>query len=309
MNPRRKGFTLIELLVVIAIIAILAAILFPVFAQAKEAAKRTTCVSSQSQIGKAVMMYMGDNDDKVPMQNYLPCDASRCTGNNPNQSSWLLDIKEYIANIRFSRCPSDRNATDQGLSIDPVSGARLGPGQARDFAWATYSNYGMNGQYICPMVIIPGVYPTGGPAPISGSQVAGQATTIFATESIWDRTAAGEPQGGGNWCVDPPCMRDINGNITAPFPTGTTSYYWFGGWTPTSPLSWNVFGGSWPWHMGKNRGANTWKRRNEGVVVTVYVDSHVKPLKVDALTNGCDVRSAMAGRIFDKDAFQWDLEN
>lgn len=64
-HSRPKGFTLIELLVVIAIIAILAAILFPVFAQAKGAAKKTADLSNLNQIGKAIMLYAGDNDDRT----------------------------------------------------------------------------------------------------------------------------------------------------------------------------------------------------------------------------------------------------
>ena len=63
----RTAFTLIELLVVIAIIAILAAILFPVFAQAKEAAKKTSCVSNGRQIGMAVRMYVDEHDDTFPI--------------------------------------------------------------------------------------------------------------------------------------------------------------------------------------------------------------------------------------------------
>ena len=63
----KRAFTLIELLVVIAIIAILAAILFPVFAQAKEAARKTACVSNGRQVGMAVQMYLGDSDDVMPI--------------------------------------------------------------------------------------------------------------------------------------------------------------------------------------------------------------------------------------------------
>ena len=65
-RTRRRGFTLIELLVVIAIIAILAAILFPVFAQAREAARKASCTSNMKQCGLAILMYAGDFDDQLP---------------------------------------------------------------------------------------------------------------------------------------------------------------------------------------------------------------------------------------------------
>ncbi|MBS1717276.1 MAG: type II secretion system protein [Armatimonadetes bacterium] len=66
MSVRRVGFTLIELLVVIAIIAILSALLFPVFLQAKAAAKKTTCLSNMRQIATSFAMYLNDSDDKMP---------------------------------------------------------------------------------------------------------------------------------------------------------------------------------------------------------------------------------------------------
>src|SRR6476620_11754977 len=76
MSMRHAGFTLIELLVVIAIIAILAAILFPVFSQAKAAAKRAACLSNLRQIGTAMLMYETDFDDRLPdrrdLKNSLP---------------------------------------------------------------------------------------------------------------------------------------------------------------------------------------------------------------------------------------------
>src|SRR5258707_10170131 len=68
LSARRQGFTLIELLVVIAIIAILAAILFPVFAQAREKARQAGCLSNLKQIGTAAMMYVQDYDETYPHQ-------------------------------------------------------------------------------------------------------------------------------------------------------------------------------------------------------------------------------------------------
>jgi len=85
----RKAFTLIELLVVIAIIAILAAILFPVFAQAKLAAKKTASISNQKQISLGLTMYEGDVDDIIPQSQY---------GTGDFQVSWAAMIYPYIKN-------------------------------------------------------------------------------------------------------------------------------------------------------------------------------------------------------------------
>jgi prepilin-type N-terminal cleavage/methylation domain-containing protein/prepilin-type processing-associated H-X9-DG protein len=95
MNTQRRAFTLIELLVVIAIIAILAAILFPVFAQAKAAAKKTQDLSNVKNISTGMMIYLSDNDDALP--------ATRVVVNpgdwwGPNTTTWKDSIQPYIKN-------------------------------------------------------------------------------------------------------------------------------------------------------------------------------------------------------------------
>jgi len=92
MNRDIRAFTLIELLVVIAIIAILAAILFPVFAQAKEAAKKTADLSNQKQLATATLMYLGDSDDKFPRNDYQ---AARTAGGGTEMFSWREAIGPY----------------------------------------------------------------------------------------------------------------------------------------------------------------------------------------------------------------------
>lgn len=87
----RSAFTLIELLVVIAIIAILAAILFPVFAQAKAAAKKTVCLSNLKQWGLGFNMYLNDYDDTFPSQEF----ASPGTQDENGNSSWIVVIQPY----------------------------------------------------------------------------------------------------------------------------------------------------------------------------------------------------------------------
>jgi prepilin-type N-terminal cleavage/methylation domain-containing protein/prepilin-type processing-associated H-X9-DG protein len=104
------GFTLIELLVVIAIIAILAAILFPVFAQAREKARQTACLSNLKQVGTALMMYAQDYDETLPAQvNQVPkfwLDTAA-----PN---WCRGVFPYVKNRQVYICPSAGKETWPG---------------------------------------------------------------------------------------------------------------------------------------------------------------------------------------------------
>jgi len=109
MNNRKLGFTLIELLVVIAIIAILAAILFPVFASARDKARQASCTSNLKQLGLALTQYVTDYDDTMPM-NWMNGAAGAGNGfgtATPNSPLILWAIFPYVKSAGVYKCPSD----------------------------------------------------------------------------------------------------------------------------------------------------------------------------------------------------------
>jgi prepilin-type N-terminal cleavage/methylation domain-containing protein len=127
MSRRNSGFTLIELLVVIAIIAILAAILFPVFARARAKAQANSCLSNTKQLTLGVMMYMSDYDDFYPP----------CMNGWANPPTWKADIYPYVKNPQIFSCPSNAPAVGSQSGTDYI------PGTTTTF----YQSYAING---CP---------------------------------------------------------------------------------------------------------------------------------------------------------------
>jgi len=129
----RDAFTLIELLVVIAIIAILAAILFPVFAQARESARQSSCLSNSKQLGLGIMQYVQDYDEKFPL--WIWCDSVE--QGNPqvkgpgtpdapwgpwknNHIGWDKTTQPYIKNAQVFKCPSNDIGVE--TQADPPDG-------------------------------------------------------------------------------------------------------------------------------------------------------------------------------------------
>ena len=94
-KPNRRGFTLIELLVVIAIIAILAAILFPVFAQAREKARAISCLSNMKQLGLGLAQYTQDFDETMP------------NGRNYDCNGWAGQVMPYVKSVQIYKCPDE----------------------------------------------------------------------------------------------------------------------------------------------------------------------------------------------------------
>jgi prepilin-type N-terminal cleavage/methylation domain-containing protein/prepilin-type processing-associated H-X9-DG protein len=120
----RGGFTLIELLVVIAIISILAGILFPTFARAREAARQTACRSNLKQISTALMMYSEDYDESLTPAFY---------SDGTNFTYWPAMLNPYVKNGALYKCPSDSNAQN---TLDTTSPAAM--------AADTQVSYGFN---------------------------------------------------------------------------------------------------------------------------------------------------------------------
>jgi len=131
-TARTQGFTLIELLVVIAIIAILAAILFPVFAQAREKARQISCLSNDKQIGLAFMQYVQDNDEDYPagninFQNIAPNTSApaAAAGAAANQwgAGWSTSIFPYVKSNGLMKCADDSTSVQSNNvgTYSPVS--------------------------------------------------------------------------------------------------------------------------------------------------------------------------------------------
>lgn len=131
MNRVRNGFTLIELLVVIAIIAILAAILFPVFAQARESARQTSCLSNTKQVGLGILQYVQDYDEHFPLWAYDTPPPANGTPDQPwgvwknVRTGWEKQVQPYVKNIQIFHCPStgDGQNRSAGDNSDSPTGA------------------------------------------------------------------------------------------------------------------------------------------------------------------------------------------
>jgi prepilin-type N-terminal cleavage/methylation domain-containing protein/prepilin-type processing-associated H-X9-DG protein len=136
MRIYRMGFTLIEVLVVIAIIAIMAAILFPVFSQARESARKVSCLSNQKQLGLAARMYMEDWDgalfhhhegwvlDDGTQVDTLPTTVDGCAGggfgNSQAEKPWVIFFQPYMKNRSIGFCPSDPTPKSRFLATEII---------------------------------------------------------------------------------------------------------------------------------------------------------------------------------------------
>lgn len=282
----RRAFTLIELLVVIAIIAILAAILFPVFAQARNAAKKTGCANNFTQVSRAIEMYKSDNGSKYPPTDYYP-EKFR-----PPDKWWPQQVLRYTTSREIQSCPSDFNQTPANWYLDyngkPCAADNI---PCREYGRAFIGNFGLNWQYLSKLLYHPNI-----PLPTKDTIIGHTAEAILGVDSVLDLDRSARPQGGGLCLVDPPArIAFVNGQFIDTFnvPTDVGGFWWLLGWNPNTPYSGTVYGHCWPWHTDRFN--------------VVFCDGHAKSLTIKQLTAGCDVLPRWGGRIKDLDAYLWDI--
>lgn len=163
MPARRFAFTLIELLVVISIIALLAAILFPVFGRARENARRSSCQSNLKQIGLGLTQYLQDYDEKMPRSAFGPGGATAVSDAILNYK-WMDAIYPYVKSEQIFVCPTD--------SLSAPYSFRNG---------SNYGSYGQNGAY---QLVGDTMTPPRSSAELVGlSQIVSPASTVWAADT------------------------------------------------------------------------------------------------------------------------------
>ena len=282
-NPLRLGFTLIELLVVIAIIAILAAILFPVFAQAKEAAKKTVAIANSKQIGLASLMYSTDYDDTAMPLTNGPDGTNGFTG---IPYTWGMLIYPYMKNYQLLAEPIDGTQNEPNWLI-AAAGFGLGiteplTGYQRDFLRTFFGSWGYNYVYFSPVQNDTEQVRRGVSLTISGQP----ARQIMLVSGMGSNATGSWPKCRGDqagyYAIDPP---SIQGSYN-------TQNSWNQGWYLEHGTNGAVCGG--PGYNLYNAFGSTWMRYNEqsnvvgdpGTVVSFSLDGHAQILRIANMLEG-----------------------
>jgi len=178
-----RGFTLIELLVVIAIIAILAAILFPVFAQAREKARQTSCLSNTKQLAQAVAMFAQDHNEQLPKAffNDQPTNApeDHAAWGLPWDTGWDGAIFSYVKSADVFHCPSD--------NVTPYYTLGAGHGTPSDIKMPTSYRYNVSNQEDDAYTALPVAHlDSPSQAIVIAESVPGFANANYNALSTWD---------------------------------------------------------------------------------------------------------------------------
>ncbi len=275
----RSGFTLIELLVVIAIIAILAAILFPVFAQARDKARQAQCISNLSQIGKATMMYTQDYDGAYNPHrqncgtncNSLLPQYPQMTAGARNIEPWINLLNPYIRNLQVFKCSSNPGAW-VGSNTNGV--ACTAPG-CNGVGYGSENSYGHNSLWLSAA---PPPGQLNGPLlpPITEAEVRRPADTLMVVDATYYVVVpdVGNQSGLG--------LKNGNGQDLAYANGLGTQYrtYWM-----------NIGNANWTWSGGivtPTQALQLGPSRHQRQMVCQFADGHAKAMSYErVLTDMC----------------------
>jgi prepilin-type N-terminal cleavage/methylation domain-containing protein len=269
---RKRAFTLIELLVVIAIIAILAAILFPVFAQAKNSAKKTASLSNVKQIGTASQIYLGDYDDVTPPIYWFDQNSTQYPTSFGFHYYPLL-LMPYSKNEELFICPND-NANDPLLADSEGRGRFDKESEFYHYLVGANPSYGYNYRYLNNVSV---GFSFGGRVTSSFSGVSATAmdspsnTVMFAEATMKDKVVPSF-HGGGMGQVQNPVGY---ARIEPPFAVQT----------PPELSPYNGWEGEFP--DARSQG-QLWGRFDEDRVLVTWLDGHAKMTSIDALVGEGD---------------------
>ncbi|BCM89611.1 hypothetical protein IAD21_01458 [Abditibacteriota bacterium] len=276
-SNNRSAFTLIELLVVIAIIAILAAILFPVFARARENARKSSCQSNLKQIGLASMQYAQDYDESLYPHRFNATgrnpfltanggsySTTDITGTAQDKIFWISLLQPYIKSYQVFVCPSNPNGWT-GAGPDDCAATGCGG-----------KGYGGQNSYAHNDLLSPSDAFNGGagPLPIKLAQIQNVATTVAVLDGTYYGAFPNMTTGVGNVVVT------SNGSASTPtaFASALGAQYvsYFG----------NIGNNKWSYNGGvfldnETKGA----QRHMGMVNVLYADGHVKAVRTEKITN------------------------
>jgi len=290
-----SGFTLIELLVVIAIIAILAAILFPVFAQAREQARKISCLSNAKQWGLGEIMYIQDYDETfTPAWDGANGGIFRDNGSNYRTwNPWCNLVQPYIKNYALANCPDNPGVAFNNTAPNVNEHDMI------------YCSYGFNFEYLG---VFQGVDPNGsnnylwsGITLAAVGRPAGEVMAVDCQGPDWANTAHTEV-----W------SQPIGPVVQPPDASYITSFG--GGWGNNVTDYTAAY--DYPGYEGV-----TWRHSGSGFVLnvlptgaanTVFVDGHAKSLRVGALAIGTNYRPDQNGSAVyqvDKTQYLWDPRN
>ena len=302
-SRRITAFTLIELLVVIAIIAILAAILFPVFAQAKIAAKGASCISNMKQIATAAHIYAGDTDDVMVLSQSWkapnPINGLQFTKGGVNFNSWRALIHPYMKNFQVYTDPTAPN-----IFVSPAFANN------REMASMIYGNIGINHMAMAPMEYDPATFKQE-PIGISSTAIAKPAETVYFTE-IFNNGVDNPTNDGwlapGEWwwngLADAPMCWDLNLAGNDPNQVDGNTF-----------CIWNWGTGVWDTYLGLdiNHGGQTGGvvSRAANKTIVAWGDSHVNKRSMGALAAGTNWKPGQNADdthfvLSDIDKYVWD---